>query len=162
MRARGGISYGSAADVASTDSDYNVLDRVTPDDGATVLTLAQWQAQGHELHSFSATPASLWVNDAAADYHLKAGSPAIDKGPALANATSDIDLNLRPWGVELRSRRRRGRRRQLRHDALRDRPLEPHRPCTWPRTGASSSRQQGGQLRVVQERHACSPRPSSR
>ena len=34
-----------------------------------------------------------------ADYHLKAGSPAIDKGPALANATGDMDRNVRPWGA---------------------------------------------------------------
>src|SRR6185295_9524621 len=80
---RGAITYGTPADVANTDSDYNVLDRVSQDDGSTVLTLAQWKAQGHELHSFSASDTDLWVSATAFDYHLKAGSPAIDQGPAL-------------------------------------------------------------------------------
>jgi hypothetical protein len=96
---RGAITYGSPADVANTDSDYNVLDRVSQDDGNTVLTLAQWKAQGHELHSFFASDTDLWVSAAGTDYHLKAGSPAIDQGPALADATRDREGHVRPWGV---------------------------------------------------------------
>jgi len=96
---RGAITYGTPADVANTDSDYNVLDRVSQDDGNTVLTLAQWKAQGHELHSFSASDTDLWVSATAFDYHLKAGSPAIDQGPALADATRDREGHIRPWGV---------------------------------------------------------------
>src|SRR5207344_2534010 len=61
---RGGITYNGNGDVNNTNSDYNVLDRVTPDDGGTIYTLAQWQAQGHEAHSLSATPAALFVNSA--------------------------------------------------------------------------------------------------
>lgn len=95
---RGGLALGSATDVANVDSDYNIMDRVTPDGWNTVLTLAQWQAQGHEAHSFSATPASLFVNDAAADYHLKDGSPAIDKGQSLPYVTSDKEGKGRPVG----------------------------------------------------------------
>ena len=34
---------------------------MSQDDGDTVLTLAQWQAQGHEPHSFVASDADLWV-----------------------------------------------------------------------------------------------------
>ncbi len=43
------------------------LDRVSQDDGNTVLTLAQWQAQGHETHSFIAADTDLWVSVATAD-----------------------------------------------------------------------------------------------
>jgi parallel beta-helix repeat protein len=94
---RGGIDYGDATDVANTNSDYNVLDAVTPDD-STRVTLAQWQLQGHEPHSLSATPAALFVNEAAADYHLKSGSPAIDKGQTQANAPADLEGRSRPVG----------------------------------------------------------------
>jgi parallel beta-helix repeat protein len=97
--ARGGINYGDATDVANTDSDYNIMDRLTPNDGDTVLTLAQWQAQGHELHSLSAIPAAMWVNAGAADYHLAAGSPAIDRGQTLASVTTDFDGHSRPSGL---------------------------------------------------------------
>jgi parallel beta-helix repeat protein len=96
---RGGITYASTADAANSDSDYNILDRVTPDDGDTVLTLSQWQAQGHEIHSFFAADTSLWVNPATADYHLKAGSPAIDQAPPLADASRDLEAQPRPWGA---------------------------------------------------------------
>jgi parallel beta-helix repeat protein len=95
--ARGGIAYGAAADVNNTDSDFNVMDRVTPDDGSTVLTLAQWQAQGHELNSTSATPAQLWVSPGA-DYHLSNSSKAIDIGQTLTEVQSDIEGNARPSG----------------------------------------------------------------
>jgi parallel beta-helix repeat protein len=95
---RGGIDYGDATDVADTDSDYNILDAVTPDD-STRVTLAQWQLAGHELHSFSATPAVLFVNEAGADYHLKSGSPAIDKGQTQANVPADIEGRARPVGA---------------------------------------------------------------
>src|SRR5215470_12013244 len=93
----GGIDYGDATDVANTDSDYNIMDAVTPDD-STRVTLANWQLAGHEPHSFSATPAALWVNEAGADYHLKSGSPAIDKGQTQANVPTDIEGRSRPVG----------------------------------------------------------------
>jgi parallel beta-helix repeat protein len=98
---RGGISYGSPADADSTDSAFNILDRVSEDDGETALTLAQWQAQGHEPFSFSARDVDLWVNPAGLtpDYHLKTGSPAIDQGEAQAGVTRDIDGHVRPWGA---------------------------------------------------------------
>jgi parallel beta-helix repeat protein len=93
----GGIDYGDATDVANTDSDYNIMDAVTPDD-STRVTLANWQLAGHEPHSFSASPAALFVNEAGADYHLKSGSPAIDKGQTQANAPKDLESRSRPVG----------------------------------------------------------------
>jgi len=95
---RGGLRMGDATDVANTDSDYNVLTRITPDDNA-VLTLAQWQAQGREPHSISATHAAVLVDDAAANYHLKPGSPAVDSGQVLSGIPIDLEGMNRPFGA---------------------------------------------------------------
>ena len=97
--ARGGITYLDPIDITNTDSDYNIMDRVTPDDGGTVYTLAQWQAMGHEPHSLSVPLANLFVNPAGADYHLVAGSPAVDAGQTLPDVTVDIEGNPRPAGA---------------------------------------------------------------
>jgi parallel beta-helix repeat protein len=96
---RGGITYETPTDVANTDSDYNIMDRVTPDDGNTIYTLAQWQAMGHEPHSLSVPLANLFVNPASGDYHIVAGSPAIDAGQTLPDVTVDIEGNPRPAGA---------------------------------------------------------------
>jgi parallel beta-helix repeat protein len=98
----GGIDYTNSTDVANTDSDYNIYGggtfAITPDDGSTFYTLAQWQGQGHEAHSFAATLASLFVSPSTGNYHLLSGSPAIDKGQTLAAVTTDMDGNVRPQG----------------------------------------------------------------
>jgi hypothetical protein len=98
----GGIDYTNSTDVANTDSDYNIFGggnyAITPDDGSTFNTLAQWQAQNHERHSFVAALSSLFVNASADDYHLSATSPAIDRGQTLAIVTTDIEGNARPEG----------------------------------------------------------------
>jgi parallel beta-helix repeat protein len=95
---RGSINFGSATDVANTDSDYNVITRMTPDD-STVYTLAQWQQQGRELHSVTATPATLFVNATGNDFRLRAGSPAINRGASLTTCTKDIVGAARPAGA---------------------------------------------------------------
>lgn len=97
--ARGGISFTTATDVANTNSAYNILDYVTPNDGDARYTLAQWQAQGHETGSFSATPAALWVNPSAADYHLLASAPAMDRGQTVLGLAIDLDGITRPQGL---------------------------------------------------------------
>ena len=96
---RGSIDYLNATDILDTDSDYNVITNVTPNDGTTLYTLAQWQAQGYEPHSITATPAALFVDPANANYHLSATSPAIDRGQAQANVPDDIEHRARPVGV---------------------------------------------------------------
>jgi hypothetical protein len=96
--ARGGIVFGDSNDVANTDSDNNILDAISPDDGGTRITLAAWQAAGHETHSFSASLASLFVNPGV-DYHLSPTSAAVDKGVALANVPLDLEGNVRPAGA---------------------------------------------------------------
>jgi len=99
----GGLDITNATDVANTNSDYNIFGggsvAVTPDDGTTFYSLAQWQSHGHDAHSFTATSASLFVNPAAGNYHLLSGAPAIDKGQTLAAVTADLDREPRPQGT---------------------------------------------------------------
>jgi parallel beta-helix repeat protein len=95
---RGSISL-PAASVTGFVSDYNiVVNRFTTDDGESIMTLAQWQALGYDTHSFIGSPAALFVNPASGDYHLKAGSPAIDAGLTLPTVTADLEGNSRPQG----------------------------------------------------------------
>ena len=80
-------------------SDYNVVtERFALDDNGTLMTFAQWQARGFDLHSFKETPANLFVDPVNRDYHLKDGSPAIDKGKGLYEVTDDLDRVSRPQG----------------------------------------------------------------
>jgi hypothetical protein len=58
-----------------------------------------WWARGHELHSLAATPAQLWINVAAEDYHLLSTAPAVDRGQARLDVPTDLDGNLRPSGA---------------------------------------------------------------
>ena len=96
---RGSISIASPT-LAGFASDYNVvMDRFSSDDGASRVTLAEWQQLGYDQHSIIAAPGELFVNAAAGDYHLKPGSPAIDLGTALAEVTQDLEGNPRPSGA---------------------------------------------------------------
>ena len=63
-------------------SDYNtVADRFSADGGATVQTLAQWQAAtGQDAHSVIGTVASTFVSPGANNYQLSMLSPARDMG----------------------------------------------------------------------------------
>ena len=94
---RGGLRFGDTNDAAHTDSDYNILTRITPDDNA-VLTLAQWQTQGHELHSITGTLTNLFVDTTVANYHLLTNAPAVNFSQALATVTADLEGNSRPSG----------------------------------------------------------------
>lgn len=95
---RGSLEYGSAEDVQNTDSDYNVISRVTPDFDDTVLTLQEWQALGGEQHSIDAAATALWVNADGADYHLSRTSPAVDRGVPV-DASTDLEGHFRPQGL---------------------------------------------------------------
>ena len=96
---RGSITIGSPT-LSGFESDYNVLmDRFSTDDGDTRITLAQWQALGYDAHSILAAPAELFVDASADDYHLKAGSPAINAGTLLGDVTDDLEGNPRPVGA---------------------------------------------------------------
>ena len=89
----------STARVRDFVSNYNVLEGVfSTDGGDSILTFTQWKALGYDLNSKVATPAQLFVNPAS-DFHLKAGSPAIDAGQTLTSVKTDFDGNSRPQGA---------------------------------------------------------------
>lgn len=81
-------------------SNHNsVMDRLSPDGDSTILTLAEWQEQtGQDLDSVVATPAQLFVNAGADNYHLSATSPARDLGGSTQAPNVDLDGNTRPSG----------------------------------------------------------------
>ena len=63
------------------ESDYNVvMDYFGIDDNESHETLAQWRERGYDKHSIQAAAADLFVAPGS-DFHLKAGSPAMDAGP---------------------------------------------------------------------------------
>jgi parallel beta-helix repeat protein len=89
---------------ATFSSDRNIVSgRFSRNEEGTAQTLAQWQALGYDTSSFASTAAALFVNAAAGDYRLKAGSPAANAGiGALAGVsapTTDITGASRPIGV---------------------------------------------------------------
>ena len=91
----------SADSLPGLDSDYNaVMDRFTTDGGDSVLTLAEWQQDtGNDMHSFTATPAQLFVDAAGDDYRLSATSPAIDAGETRTDVPADLAGVPRPQGA---------------------------------------------------------------
>ena len=82
-------------------SDYNVVVNVFSDKNGTgkSLTLAQWQALGYDVHSFTATPAQLFANPSTPPYQLAPTSPAVDAGTTLSNVLVDIMGVTRPHGA---------------------------------------------------------------
>lgn len=96
---RGGLLFGSSADAANVNSDFNIVGRVSPDNGTSSITLADWQARGFEPHSFTASLASLFISPSAADYHLSEGSPAVDRGEILPSVDTDLEGQPRPMGL---------------------------------------------------------------
>ena len=72
---------------------------MSADGDNTIITLAAWQGKGYDSNSLLASAqTSIFVNPAGADYHLLAGSQAIDKGSSAVSAIvlNDLDLNVRP------------------------------------------------------------------
>jgi hypothetical protein len=87
-------------DLGGFESDYNVLvNCLSVDSGNSTIGLAAWQALGYDRHSLIATPAELFVDPAAGDYRLKAGSPAIDAGVFRVDVPADLTGQPRPGGA---------------------------------------------------------------
>jgi hypothetical protein len=80
--------------------DFNsLMSRFSTDNGETrVTSLATWRALGYDSNSILATPAQLFVDLSADDYHLMTNSPAIDKGTALSEVVADMEGSPRPQG----------------------------------------------------------------
>jgi parallel beta-helix repeat protein len=96
--------YGSIGTnaIPSFTSDYNiVVDNFSTNLGVNKMTLAQWKSStGQDTHSIISTASQLFVNSAAFDYHLKAGSSAVNAGVVNSYIPStDADGNNRPQGT---------------------------------------------------------------
>ena len=81
-------------------SDHNiVMNRLSINGGSSSITLAQWQATtGLDGNSLLSTPAALFVDPLNGDYHLAAGSPAIDAATDWEAPWLDLDWLPRPLG----------------------------------------------------------------
>jgi parallel beta-helix repeat protein len=85
--------------ITGFESDYNiVMDRFSIDDGNSVIGLADWQALGYDTNSILINLSQLFVDIGADDYHLAAGSQAIDAGLMLPDVPTDLDGRPRPAG----------------------------------------------------------------
>lgn len=90
-------------------SDYNAVEDVFTENGGDDggLTLAQWRAAtGQDMNSFVATESALFVapsagDFASADYHLKAGSPALNAGTQAGVAQYDFEGDFRRSGASV-------------------------------------------------------------
>ena len=86
-------------------SDYNAIeDRFSVDGGGSAIGLAAWQtATGQDRNSVRLADVTalngLFVNRATGDYHLAAGSAAIDRGTATGAPTTDYEGQPRPSGA---------------------------------------------------------------
>ena len=99
-RSHGSINI-AADSLAGFRSDHNiVVDRFSPDDGDTVLSLKSWRmAAGLDRHSLTARPQDLFVNSIAGNYHLRADSPAIDAADPAVSPQQDLEGHPRPAGA---------------------------------------------------------------
>jgi len=96
---RGGVRFVTSTDVNNTDSDYNVLNNITPNDGNTRYTLAQWQALGHDQHSLTGAVANLFIDDTIRNYHLRTNSVALNAAQNIPAVSTDLEGNARPFGA---------------------------------------------------------------
>lgn len=94
---RGALSVCASCLTGFTSNNNAVEDRFTLDDGDSVLTLAEWRtATGQDQDSLVASPAQLFESVPGDDYHLKAGSPAVNAGEARSDVPTDLDGVFRP------------------------------------------------------------------
>jgi hypothetical protein len=91
------------ASAPGTVSDRNIFYRdATPAivqgrDNGTQWTLQEWRnLTGRDVASHFATPAQLFADATAGDYHLRAQAPAIDSGDSAAPSVPAQDLDSKP------------------------------------------------------------------
>lgn len=97
---RGSITVENGSEPAY--SDHNVFENLFQIDGVNT-SFAAWQAftGGMDAHSFFATESDLFVDPAANDYRLKAGSPAIDVGDPFHAPEFDLYGHVRGVRVDI-------------------------------------------------------------
>ncbi len=80
-------------------SDHNLLTDSFLD-GLSLRDLAGWRAARNlDAHSLAGTVTGMFVDSGAGDYHLAAGSPAIDHGTSANAPLVDLDGTTRPLGA---------------------------------------------------------------
>lgn len=98
---RGSISVSANSLTGFTSNNNIVINRMSNDGGNSVISLSAWQGGGQDANSLlAAAQASIFVDPTTFDYHLLAGSQAINAGSSSVSAfvTNDLDLNVRPQG----------------------------------------------------------------
>ena len=81
-----------SSSITGFESDYNVVvDRFSVNDGRTIITLATWRTYGYDAHSLISDPATLFVDPANHNFHLKSTSPAINAGTTLTEVVDDLE-----------------------------------------------------------------------
>jgi len=94
---RGSILIPSSG-ISGFESDHNiVMDRFSPDDDNSVISLSEWQSLGFDVNSIVSIHDVVF--DASNDFRLISGSPAIDTGLILTDLESDMEGTSRPQGV---------------------------------------------------------------
>ena len=90
----------SADSLSGFRSDSNiVVDRFSPDGGDRFITLTEWRsATGLDRHSRVSKPQDVFVNPESTDYHLRAGSPAIDAADPVMATRTDLEGRARTVG----------------------------------------------------------------
>jgi parallel beta-helix repeat protein len=95
LRSRGNILVDSHS-TAGTTMDFNLVYLTTPDkllvwNSSSYSTLAAFRsATGQEAHGIQADP--KWVDALRGDFHLRAGSPAIDAANSAASGQPSLDV----------------------------------------------------------------------
>jgi hypothetical protein len=87
-------------DMPGFQSDYNIVEnRFSTDEGASIMSLAEWRTHGYDQHSATSSASALFVDAATQNFHLATNSPAVDAGVFLASVSSDLDGVARPQGA---------------------------------------------------------------
>ncbi len=98
---RGSITFDQASQTGFY-SDYNLLEnRLSDDDGNTIMTLAEWQTLGYDTHSFLVDAENkIFVDNTSGNFHLKSGSQPVDIGTnyVFPVVSKDLDNISRPQG----------------------------------------------------------------
>jgi parallel beta-helix repeat protein len=98
-----GSSGSLVVGMSNFESDNNVVtNSFSLNEESSTISLSAWRSAGHGINSVTATASDLFVNSGSHNYHLKAGSPAIDAGRASLNSilapTADFLGAFRPVG----------------------------------------------------------------